>query len=358
MATTLADIGHNRQPPLLDRNVRPGSEPYKQHYKWIAKRIEALDPEVDYAEIWRLTTTYYVDDMFMNIIYTTGIQNFTMPPAGTILLTNKGRGPTVADPDRRADETLRHFWKWFEFGPDDPETQGSVEHVNKVHKAMSRILPGAFPARDFVYTAGWTCCDVHRLFVSLGLEGFSEKQKRGAHRYWQKLMAHFKDEDGNPVAFPDSFDATIAYLEEYEAFDWPKVPTGKILADALTAQYAKAWFPRGFHWLGRQVILSLQKPRTRELMDMGDPNPILRPMIRGGIAAFVWAKMHLLPDPKLSTPEKARLKNREKGQHMRAPVAKVSACPYSSRVPLDVATQIPGPTGLAGYDNPTQTPLH
>lgn len=351
MATQNFDNHMPATQEIKKNQVQPGSESYKRRRKWISDRIESLDPEVDYSEIWRLTTCYYVDDMFMNIIYTTGIQNFTLPPAGTVLLTNKGRGPIVSRPEDRAFETLRHFWAWFEYGPDSPYVQGSVERVNKVHKSMSRILPGAFPARDFIYTAGWTCCDVHRLFVGLGLKGFSEKQKAGAHRYWQKLMAHFKDEDGNPIAFPESFDDTVRYLEEYEAHDWPRVPTGKICADALTKQYADDWFPRGFRWIGRQVILSLQKPRTRYIMNMDEPNPILKPLIRGGIAAVIWMKMNVLADPKLSTPEKARLKGKVQGQHQPAPTEKVSACPYHNRVPLDVATQIPGPVGYVGLEN-------
>jgi hypothetical protein len=31
-------------------------------YKWIADEIERLDPEVDYERIWKLSTTYWVDD--------------------------------------------------------------------------------------------------------------------------------------------------------------------------------------------------------------------------------------------------------------------------------------------------------
>ena len=349
MTATLTNVGQFEGNGMLDvPQVRPGEQDYKQHYKWIAKRLESLDPEVDYAEIWRLTVTYYVDDLFMNIIYTTGIQNFTQPPAGTILLVNNGKGPTLKGPQERAFDTLVHFWKWFEYGPDDPGVQGSVERVNRIHNAMARVLPGAFPARDFIYTAGWTCCDVHRLFLSLGLPGFSDIQKAGAHRYWQKMMSHFKDEDGRPVDFPESFDATVAFLEEYERHPWPKVPTGKILAKALTDQFAAAWFPPGFRWLGQQLILSLQKPATRALMDMGDPNPILRPILRGGVAALVFAKINLLPDPKLSTPEKARMKRVRPGQHHDAPTTAVSACPYHTRVPLEEATKLPGPGEYVG----------
>jgi hypothetical protein len=41
---------------------------------------------VDYAEIWRLSTNYYIDDFVMNLIYTLGIPAFTQPPEGSIVM--------------------------------------------------------------------------------------------------------------------------------------------------------------------------------------------------------------------------------------------------------------------------------
>ena len=47
---------------------------------------QTLDPERDYTTIWALSATYYVDDFFMNYLYTTGIQYFTQPPAGSFIM--------------------------------------------------------------------------------------------------------------------------------------------------------------------------------------------------------------------------------------------------------------------------------
>ncbi|WP_175717876.1 hypothetical protein [Burkholderia anthina] len=296
-------------------------------YKWIAREIERLDPEVDYERIWALSTTYYMNDMFMNFLYTTGVQCFTQPPEGSVmmgLITKKA----VNRKQKRADDTLQHFWKWFEMGPSNLETQRSLAHLNMVHEALSKKAPGTFPARDVIYTTAWIGADMHRLRLSLGLPGYTEKQKIATQRYWAAVSRLFWSEDGLVTDYPKTFDEMLAFLERYEAHPWEKVESGKLLAEAMTQQFVDAWFPRGFHWLGRQVILSLQKPHIRKLMQMGDPNPVARWLIRRGLKWSVLLKERVLPDPKLSTPEKARRLTPIPEQHKEPAMVKGSGCPF------------------------------
>lgn len=295
-------------------------------YKWIAREIERLDPELDYERIWALSTTYYVDDMFMNILYTTGIQCFTQPPAGSVIMGEITK-KAVNHKQKRADDTLQHFWKWFEMGPSDPAAQRSLAHVNLVHQALSKKAPGTFPARDVIYTTAWIGADMHRLRLSLGLPGYTEKQKIATQRYWAAICRQFWSEDGYVTDYPKTFDEMLAFLEAYEAEPWAMVESGQRLAAALTQQYAEAWFPTGFRWVGRQIILSLQKPHIRMLMQMGDPNPLARWIIRKAFKWVIFLKERVMPDPKLSTPEKARLLRLIPGQHKEPPMAKPSGCP-------------------------------
>lgn len=62
------------------------STPARRNRKWIADEIERLNPEEDYAEIWRLTTNYYVNDFVMNLVYTLGIPSFTQYPEGSAIM--------------------------------------------------------------------------------------------------------------------------------------------------------------------------------------------------------------------------------------------------------------------------------
>ena len=229
-------------------------------------------------------------------------------------------------PQKRVDDTLLRFWHWFEYGPSDVMVQRSQEVVNQIHMALEKRSPGTFPARDFVYTCCWIGADMHRLRVGLGLPGYTEKQKIAAHHFWRDMCAMFRSMDGYVLEFPQDFEGMIRLLEDYEAMPWEQVETGRVLAEATTKQFADAWFPVGLRWMGRQMILSLQKDRTRELMQMGDPNPIAKAAIRGLFWLIITMKEKVLPDPKLSTPEKARRMAKRPGQHVDPPLA--SKCPF------------------------------
>ncbi|MBB5498702.1 hypothetical protein [Paraburkholderia sp. MM5384-R2] len=308
--------------------------PTRKGYKWIAREIESLDPEVHYERIWALSTTYYVDDMFMNILYTTGIQCFTQPPAGSVIMGQITK-KAITKKQKRTDDTLQHFWKWFEFGPSNPDARRSLAHVNSVHQALSKKAPGTFPARDVIYTTAWIGADMHRLRLSLGLPGYTEKQKIATQRYWAAVSRLFWSEDGYITDYPESFEAMLIFLEDYEAQPWEQVQSGKELAEALTQQYMEAWFPLPFRALGRQVILSLQKPVIRKLMQMGDPNPIAKWAIRKAFWLIIMLKERVLPDPKLSTPEKARRRNPTPSQHLEPPKAKAGGCPFHASMSDD-----------------------
>jgi hypothetical protein len=316
VAATLSSLVQPKPRPPLD----------KRGYKWIMREIEKLDPEIHYELIWALSTTYYVDDFFMNLLYTTGIQNFVQAPASSIIMiaTTKKQ---MDYPQKRVDDTALRFWHWFEFGPSDINVQRSHEAVNQIHMALAKRAPGTFIAGDFIYTCCWVGADMHRLRVGLGVPGFTAKQKIAAHHFWHDMCAMFRDENGEYVSgFPKDFDGMVTYLEEYEARPWERVETGRLLAEVTTEQFAQAWFPWGLRWMGRQMILSLQKEQTRKLMRMGDPNPVARLLIRKLLWLIISVQEKVLPDPKQSTPEKARAMAERPAQHRDPPLA--AKCPF------------------------------
>lgn len=294
---------------------------HKKDYKWISQAIESLDPVVDYAEIWRLSTNYYIDDFVMNLIYTLGIPAFTQPPEGSIVMGVSTK-KAVKQPQKRADDTLQHFWFWFEFGPDHPNMKASLAHVNLVHESLSKKNPNTFVKRDVIYTCCWIACMFHRLKLSLGLNGYSEKQKIATNIYWKKIVAMFWSEDGLLTAedFPNSFDEMLTLLEKYEQEPWAKVESGKILTEAIIKQFLDCYFPTGTKWIGRQLYLSLQSQHINELMDSGRPNIFMKYILRLGLKTFLYMQENILPDPKVSTPDKAR-KQILQGQHKVPPMS-------------------------------------
>ena len=54
----------------------------KQPRRWIADEIERLDPERDYEAIWRLTSSYGLDDFALNLVYAHLFPHFYLPSHG------------------------------------------------------------------------------------------------------------------------------------------------------------------------------------------------------------------------------------------------------------------------------------
>lgn len=277
-------------------------------YKWIAKEIESLDPYVDYERIWALTATYYVDDFFMNYLYSIGVAYFQLPPWGGETLSRKGKGKMHTAPDKREQDTNNHFWTWFEFGPSSAATRKSIEHVNKIHAAMEKQMPGNYAHDDdFVYTISWVAADMHRLRERIGLPGYTKNQKIAAHLFWRDIAKLMVSANGPILEFPDSFDEMLEFLAKYEATDWEHSPEGRDICLALSDQFSNRWFPRGLRWVGHKMLLAMWGEPVHRVHRLPYTHPVTQKVFEFGIRTMIVMKEKVLPDPKLSTPEKKRL---------------------------------------------------
>ena len=257
-----------------------------------------------------------------------------MAPKTSAMLTDN-TGQVLNDKQFRLTETNHRFWQWFELGPSHPDVRRSLETVNKIHMALNKKFPGHYPARDFIYTCVWIATGLHRVKLSVGARGFSEKQKIAAHLFWQSLCGQFRSQEGQIEEFPESWDAMMRHAEEFEAYPWAKSDSGKKLAEAITQQFNDAWLPRFLHWAGRQFVLTLQTPRTREVMQMDKPNPLMSVIIKKAVWLVFTMKERVLPHSKLSTQERARTKNVVPPTHKEPNMAKISQCPFHPNVTKD-----------------------
>ncbi|MEJ2453497.1 MAG: hypothetical protein P8103_05005 [Candidatus Thiodiazotropha sp.] len=296
-------------------------------YKWIAREIERLDPEVDYARIWALSTIYYADDTLVNLLYALGMPCFTQSPHGSELLMNRSHKAKSRKQDR-ANDTLAHFWRWFEYGPEHIEAQRSIEQVNRIHEAMAKMIAEAFTNDDFIYTTSWLGTKLHRMRLLMGLPGFSEKQKIAAHHFWQGVMLKMRGPHGYVHSYPESFEEMEAFVDRFEARNWPQAESGKELSEYVIDQFNEACLPKPLWGVGRQLILTFQAKTIRDLHRMGDPNPIAAWLIKRVLGTKIRLQEKVLPDPKMNTAEKARNRGDVQNQHREPPMVASSACPF------------------------------
>ena len=299
----------------------------RKGYKWISKEIDRLDPEVDYARIWALSTMYYADDTLVNLLYSLGMPCFTQSPYGSELLINRTRKAMDKAHDR-ANDTLSHFWHWFHYGPEHIEAQRSIEQVNRIHGAMWTLVEEAFTNDDFNYTVSWLATKLHRIRLATGMPGWTAKQKIAAHHFWQGVVVKMRGPFGDVRPIPASFEEMEAFVDEFESRDWGQVESGYLIGQYSIRQFNEARLPKAAWGLGRQLILTFQSPRIRQLHRMGEPNPIAAYLIRKGLKFKIWMDEQVLPDPKTSAHERAIQNKDVAGQHREPRMAPASACPF------------------------------
>lgn len=283
----------------------------KQGYKWIARERESLDPYTDYERIWKLITCYYFNDFMMNFLYTSQFPNYIMTPQTSEAVSRGGTGKLLHEGDRREADTAMHFWKWFEHGPSSEVTKASVRRVNAIHQGIANKLPGRYEHNeDFSYTFCMLGAELHRLRLRVGLSGFTETEKIATHLYWQEMSKLFRRENDQPVTdFPDSWDGMLAYMEAHEALQWPYTADGAVSVEAVFRQFENRWFPKPLRFLGRKFILAVMDDTPLRVHHLQRPGPVTTRIMRFVLGALIFTQERLLPDPKLTTPEKHRLRD-------------------------------------------------
>lgn len=101
--------------------------------RWIAAEIESLDPATDYEAIWRLTSSYGLNDFALNLVYAHLFPHFYLPPHGSQPLWDGGDGKVIERALQRVEDTIRNNLMWWFHGPSHPKTRQSVAGINKLH---------------------------------------------------------------------------------------------------------------------------------------------------------------------------------------------------------------------------------
>jgi hypothetical protein len=124
----------------------------------------------------------------------------------------------------------------------------------------------------------------------------------------QDMATLFVTELGDVTDFPEDFAGMLRYLADYEAVDYKYSPEGSQVCDALFDQFCAKWFPGPLRPLGRTMILALLDEPAHRVHRLPHVRPATRRAVELGLRLTFLLKEKVLPDPKLSTPERNRRK--------------------------------------------------
>lgn len=287
---------------------------YRSSRRWIRKRIEQLDPYVDYQEIWALSYIYNVSDFDLHWAYTVDNSHLGLTTWGADAAYRDGNGAMIVQADQRTANTNDHMLLWAEHGPESAVTKQAIDIVNKHHIRWAKDYPGAFShSEDYIYLFSAAATGSHVLRQDLGLPGWSEKQKIAAHKFWCGMADLFTVEGGEVLTdvepMPEDFDACAAYAQAYTERDWPEnLAIGLPFTEALIEQFTDRWFPnRLVRPFARALITTYFAPSLFRIYQMEQPHWALKGLARGFVRARIVYRDYIRADEKLPITERRRL---------------------------------------------------
>ena len=112
--------------------------------KWIAARIDQLDPATDYDEIWKLSAAYRPTDFIMNLVYAVTFPHFFVRELDALPLIDNGDGKILKNSFRRSDDTSWKMQVWWHYGSHHDKTRENVESINKIHSHYAQRFGESF----------------------------------------------------------------------------------------------------------------------------------------------------------------------------------------------------------------------
>ncbi|MGW1025609.1 oxygenase MpaB family protein [Streptomyces sp. NPDC002577] len=328
----------------MERQASSQKSPAKSG-KWIRRRIEELDPETDYAEIYRLSTTYYGTPMLGNFQFWFHVFHFVTSERTAQAIFRNDDGAFLNKSDRRSSDTMGHLVSWYEHGPGSPVTEVSVGVVNKLHQHWAKQYPDALNRiEDYIYVCAYFATFHHRILATLGLPGWSPKQKAAAVKVWNELSESFTLGDGRLMTevtseLPRTFEEMERIVDDYLGQDVGANPTGSKFAHIALDRYAETWFPRPLLPIGRAMITCTLHPQVMKTFQLKQPSPIARRLGRWALKANFLPEV-LLPDPKISVPDRMRVTAAKKGDISNAVDVNAHRIAFA-RAGADPATGLP-----------------
>lgn len=264
-------------------------------WKWLADRIESLDPETDSDEIMRLVAEHQLNDPIVNLTLLVTTAQTALPPTASATLV--GTGKMLHRGEERFHDGSGYLMTWFTQGARSEATRASVERLNRYHLGLARRFPGAFGDNDeYVYTLCAVGDFLPRMRETLGLPPQSPTLDVAWHHFLRDLAELFRGEHGDVTGFPDDMAGVRAFAARFEARDWPSTPEGHELAEGMVNQYAERFFPPPMRWFARTQALLLMPPRVREVHRTGEPGRVAGAVVRLTMRWVIRAQESWWPD--------------------------------------------------------------
>lgn len=246
---------------------------------WL-RRIEQLDPEVDFVEIYRITAGHEFPWDMTQALGLALYRTYAVPSIGELLArTGEFQRRThkrYADTGLILDAVLEH-------GFAHPTGRAGIRRMNQMHGAY------AISGDDMRYVLSTFVVIPMRWLDRFGWRPMSEHERVASANYYRELGRHMNIKDA-----PADHHEFAAFLDAYEREHFAYSPGGRAVSDA-TLSLLIGFYPRVLHPLLRRSIVALLDPPLREAIGYPAPAPLTERLAVGGLRVRAAVERRLPP---------------------------------------------------------------
>ncbi|WP_406263720.1 DUF2236 domain-containing protein [Streptomyces sp. NBC_00191] len=185
------------------------------------RRIQGLDPERDYEEIWRLVSAYEFPWDYWQSVSLAFFRTFAVPSISALL---DGTGEIVGHTQKRADDTLLIMFEMGRLGLESPEGRAYLRRMNQMHR---RYVIGN---DDSIYIIALFIVVPVRWINRFGWRRLTVHEERAMTNYGRRLAQLMGIKD-----VPATFAAFDQFAQSYESRHFAVTGSSRRLAEAAMA---------------------------------------------------------------------------------------------------------------------------
>lgn len=244
------------------------------------RRIEQLDPDVDFVEIYRIMAGHeFPWDMTQSLglaLYRT----YAVPSIGGLLSET---GEFERRTHKRYADTGLILDAVVEHGFASGTGRAAIRRMNQMHGSY------AISNDDMRYVLSTFVVIPMRWMDRFGWRPMTEHERVASANYYRELGRHMNIKDA-----PASHQEFAAHLDAYEREHFAYSPGGRAVSDA-TLGLLVSFYPRPIRPLLRRSTLALLDPPLREAFRYPDPGTATRAVTVAGLRARALIERRLPP---------------------------------------------------------------
>jgi uncharacterized protein (DUF2236 family) len=238
----------------------------------IRRRIEQLDPARDYAQIYRLMSTYeFPWDMNQSLSFAL-FRTYAVPSVGGLLART---GEFTERPQKRYDDTVLILDAVLEHGMASEKGRAAIRRMNHMHRSYD------IGDDDLRYVLATFVVMPIRWIQDFGWRRMTEIERVASANYYRDLGRRMGIPD-----IPETWQAFARYLDAYEREHFAFDAGGRAVAESTLALLAtfppNDRLPAG---LVRWISLAVMDAPLLDAFGFPHPNAAFRAVVRGGLKA-------------------------------------------------------------------------